>query len=52
MLNYDEFEELENAKKHLPKKENLNPKSNKYTEDDLEDWRQWAEEWVEKKKEK
>tara|TARA_B100000131_G_scaffold316735_1_gene357350 strand:+ start:452 stop:604 length:153 start_codon:yes stop_codon:yes gene_type:complete len=49
MLNYDEFEELENAKKSLPKKSVEKP--NKYTEEDLEDWKKWAEEWVEKKKE-
>ena len=49
MLNYDEFDELENAKKHLPQKEEVKP--NKYTEEDLEDWKKWAEEWVEKKKE-
>jgi len=46
MLEYDEFDELKNAAAHLPPEEN---NINQYTKDELEDWRQWANEWESEK---
>jgi hypothetical protein len=47
MLEYDEFDELEKATSHLPPEEN---NIDQYTEDELEEWRQWANEWESEKR--
>ena len=51
MLDYDEYDDYKKFEKRIPQEKELNSSHNQYTEDDLEDWRQWAEEWVEKNRE-
>ena len=51
MLDYNEYDEYKNLEHKIRREEEDFKLRNEYTEDDLEDWRQWAEEWVQKKKE-